>query len=318
MDSVNGVTVVAQSYSAFVAFVTFALIRLGIAVVQALTENAAWRLGNFLGWLAYVIDRRHRRVADENLRFAFPHLTDVQRDRLILATFRHFAAVAIEMARLRRNINRNTRYRYSSFSGRPDAIVRALTSGRPVINVTGHFGNWELASYCFGMFGLHYTAIARPLDNPYLERWLKQLRECTGHTLVAKKGEFGDIVNVLTEGKVLGAVADQDAGPKGLFVDFLGRPASTHKALAIMALEYRALIVVSGMPRLAWPRFYRGTAAEVIDAADFAHRPDAIKALTQRWTTAFENVVRRYPEQYFWLHRRWKSQPAARRARQAA
>jgi KDO2-lipid IV(A) lauroyltransferase len=296
----------------------YAVVRLGIAVVQMLTEDVACALAAFLGWLAYAIDRRHRNVAVENLRHAFPGLAPSDRDKIVRATFRHFAALAIELARLRRGITRNTRHHFAPCSGRPDAHVQALTSGRPVIMVTGHFGNWELASYCFGMMGMRWTAIARPLDNPYLEDWLRNLRERTGHKMVAKKGEFDQIVNVLAEGKVLGVVADQDAGPKGLFVDFLGRPASTHKALAIMAIEHRALIVVSGMPRVRWPRYFRGTPAEVIDAADFAHRPDAIRALTERWTKAFEQAVRQHPEQYFWLHRRWKSQPPVRKARKAA
>jgi KDO2-lipid IV(A) lauroyltransferase len=298
--------------------VVFTFVRLGIALVQMLTDSAASRLASFLGWFAYMIDRRHRRVADENLRFAYPHATDADRDRLVRRTFRHFASMAVELARMARGINRNSRTRFAPFAGRPDEHVLALTSGRKVIMVTGHIGNWEVGSYCFGLFGLRYTAIARPLDNPYLENWLRTLRERTGQSFVAKKGEFDQIVNVLNEGRVLGIVADQDAGPKGLFVNFLGRPASTHKALALMALEHKALLVISGMPRVRWPRQYRGSPAAVIDAAEFADRPDAVRALTEAWTNALEQIIRQHPEQYFWLHRRWKSQPAVRRSRKAA
>lgn len=308
----------ARQRSILVAWVVYSFVRLGVAVVQALTENAACQLGHLLGWLIYLIDRRHRKVADENLRHAFPDMSDAARDRIVRHTFRHFASMGIELARLARSIQRNTRCSYAPFASKPDNHVLALTSGRPVIMVTGHFGNWELASYCFGMFGLRYTAIARPLDNPYLEKWLRSLRERTGQSFVAKKGEFDQIVNVLNEGRVLGIVADQDAGPKGLFVNFLGRPASTHKALALMALEHRALLVISGMPRIGWPRSYRGTPAAIVDAADHVDRADAVRSLTEAWTNALEEIIRRHPDQYFWLHRRWKSQPPVRKARKAA
>ena len=114
------------------------------------------------------------------------------------------------------------------------------------------------------------------------------------------------------------ALADQDAGPRGLFVDFFGRPASTHKAVALMAMEFDAVLVVIGVPRLAEPMFYAVVCGDVIDPREYAGRGDAVRAITQRYTTALEGLIRRYPEQYFWLHRRWKHQPKARVAAKAA
>jgi KDO2-lipid IV(A) lauroyltransferase len=125
-------------------------------------------------------------------------------------------------------------------------------------------------------------------------------------------------------GKVA-TLADQDAGARGVFVDFFGRPASTHKAVALMAIEFDALLVVMGVPRVnragratAKPpagmreTFYALEVEELIDPREYAHRADAIKAITQRYTAALERLVRRHPEQYFWLHRRWKRQPRAK------
>jgi KDO2-lipid IV(A) lauroyltransferase len=149
-------------------------------------------------------------------------------------------------------------------------------------------------------------------------------------TLIAKKDDFDRLTEVMKGKAKVATLADQDAGPRGVFVDFFGRPASTHKAVALMAIEFDAVMVVFGVPRVnralhpALPPargmesvFYAVEVEDVIDPRDFANRPDAVKAITERYTAALERLIRRHPEQYFWLHRRWKHQPAARKAKAA-
>src|SRR5262249_32861073 len=155
-------------------------------------------------------------------------------------------------------------------------------------------------------------AVARPLDNPYLDDFLRRFREKTGQRVLAKKGDFDQITELLKSGGVLATLADQDAGQRGLFVEFFGRPASTHKAIALMAIEYDVPLVVVGVPKVRRrPMHYHVVVEELIEPSDFAGRPDAVRAITQRYTAALERVIRSHPEQYFWLHRRWKHQPAA-------
>jgi KDO2-lipid IV(A) lauroyltransferase len=203
------------------------------------------------------------------------------------------------------------------FRNRADA-VRALCSSRPVIVVSGHFGNWELAVSVFGLFGFRMGVVTRPLDNPYLQRWFLRVRRHTGHRLIAKKGGFDEMTALLRRGGVFAVLADQDAGSRGVFVDFFGRPASTHKAIALMALEFDALICVGYASRLddEWsidglPRFELGCEA-VIDPRDCT-TGDPVRELTALYTNALERVIRRVPHQYFWVHRRWKSRPKSRR-----
>ena len=117
-------------------------------------------------------------------------------------------------------------------------------------------------------------------------------------------------------GKVA-TLGDQDAGPRGVFVEFFGRPASAHKAVALMAIEYDAPMAVVGVPRVGEPMRYETVCEEVIDPREYTDRPDAVKAITQRYHAALERLIRRHPEQYFWLHRRWKTQPAAKKAKAA-
>jgi len=264
------------------------------------------------------VNRRHRLVAEENLRHAFGDaLDEAQRQQMVFDVYVHFCTMLIEIVQIPRKLHATTWRRYTELRGGAD-IVRALLSGRPLLMVTGHFGNWEMAGYALGLFGFSTYAIARTLDNPHLDRFLRLFRERTGQHILAKSGEFDQIQSVMKSGGVIATLADQDAGQRGQFVEFFGRPASTHKAVALLALEYDALMLVIGVPRLGDPGRYHVTVADCIDPGDYEGRPDAVKAITERYTTALERVVRLAPEQYFWLHRRWKHQPQARKGRRVA
>jgi KDO2-lipid IV(A) lauroyltransferase len=184
-----------------------------------------------------------------------------------------------------------------------------------MIFLSGHYGNWELAGYVFGLFGFPTVSIARTLDNLYLDRYLRTFRERTGQALIPKKGGFDQMVEVLQSGRVLSFLADQDAGQRGLFVDFFGRPASTHKAIALLAIEHRAPVVV-GVARRIGPGFrYQIRCEDIIDPADLTGTAEDVRLLTQRFTSALERLIRQDPTQYLWLHRRWKHQPKAKAAR---
>jgi KDO2-lipid IV(A) lauroyltransferase len=181
--------------------------------------------------------------------------------------------------------------------------------------LTGHFGNWEMAGYLFGVFGFPPNSVARTLDNPYLDRYLRAFRERTGQMLIPKTGGYDQMLDVLRRGGVLSFLADQDAGQNGLYVEFFGRPASTHKAIALLALEHRAPVFV-GYARRVGPGFrYEVGCADIIEPGDFHGDADDVRRLTQRYTAALERVVRRDPDQYLWLHRRWKHQPKARKGK---
>jgi KDO2-lipid IV(A) lauroyltransferase len=255
-------------------------------------------------------------VVDDNLRHAFPNLDAPSRTQIALASFRHFVSLLIEVARLPRKMHRsNVRDCADMTAAAP--LWDALTSGRPVMLITGHLGNWEIALYGLGLLGFPIHAVARPLDNPFVDRFVRRFRERTGQTLLSKKGDVERIMAVLEAGGTVATLADQDAGPRGLFVEYFGRPASTHKPIALLAMKFHALIVVCGVIKNGDAMRYRVIAEDVIDAADFAGRTDAARAITQRYTAALERLVRQAPEQYFWMHRRWKHQPATSAKRAA-
>jgi Kdo2-lipid IVA lauroyltransferase/acyltransferase len=306
----------AKSRKPLVDFAVYVAVRLVVCVLQAVPLRAALGFGRVLALLAYRVDKRHREVARDNLQHAFPDrcANPAECDRLVRACYTHFCTMVIELAVISRRMHLHN---WRSF-GTPthfERIVVPVISDRPVLLVTPHFGNWEVAGYVTGVVGITSYAIARDLDNPHLDRFLKKFRQKTGQTILSKEGDYDRITGVLKTGGIVATLGDQDAGPKGLFVDFFGRPASTHKAVALLALEHDARMVVLGVPRIGTPMKFALDIEEVIDPGDFAARPDAIKAITEQFTRAFERLVRRHPEQYFWLHRRWKHQPPVRRPR---
>jgi KDO2-lipid IV(A) lauroyltransferase len=175
--------------------------------------------------------------------------------------------------------------------------------------VTGHYGNWEVLSYALAVMGFEMVATARSLDNPYINEWVLGTREKKGQRIVDKRGALKVVPEVLDDHGAVGFTADQDAGKKGMFVDFFGRPASTYKSIGILAMRYEVPIIVGFARRIANDFRFRLDVADIIYPDDWKDEHDPLRYLTQRYTTAIETAVRGEPAQYLWLHRRWKTQP---------
>ena len=293
----------------------YLLVRFVVCIVQALSWQSALALARAFAWLGYRIDRRHRLVAADNLGRAFPHLDEPAVDRLVRASYLHLTTMLVEMIRLPRVLNHGNLNDFIEHGRAGDLeLIRSwVATGRPRLVLTGHFGNWEILSYVTGMVGFRGGIVARRLDNPYLERFLAHFRRKTGLELLEKNADYARILEILAQGDGVGMVGDQDAGPRGLFVDFFGRPASTFKSIALLSLEYNAPIFVFGAARIGWPMRYRIYLEDLILPEEYIGRVNALRAITERYTRALERLVRRHPEQYFWLHRRWKHQPKAQK-----
>ncbi len=307
-------------------YATYLAVRALVGVVQMVSPRVAYAVADFLAWAVYALVKSRRRIALENVRAAFPELgaDPGAADRLVRAMYRHLCRTLVELILLPRKLGlTNWRKRLVLSDGARTLPV--LLEHRAALIVTAHFGNWEMAGFALGLFGFRTFAIARVLDNPYLERYALRFRQATGQTILDKNEDYARITDVLKAGGKVATLADQDAGPKGVFVDFFGRPASTHKAVALMALEFDAVMVVFGVPRVRRsdhpqrpdfdpadplaPLFYSVEVADVIDPREYANDPSAVKLITARYTSALEKLIRAHPEQYFWLHRRWKHQP---------
>ena len=293
------------------------LVRFTVCVLQAMPASLSNGFAELLAKVAYRFDKRHCRVATENLGFAFPEKSPAEIDALVRRCYRHCGLLLIEIVLLPRKLQVENWRSYASLI-RGDLILDGLLTDRPLLIVTAHFGNWELAGFALGRLGFKTYAIARVLDNPHLETFLKKFRQATGQTIIAKKDDFDRLAAVMQAGGKVATLGDQDAGPRGVFVEFLGRPASAHKAVALMAMQFDAKMIVIGVPRIAENARrglgrYEIVCEDSIDPRDYLSRPDAVKAITQRYHDALARLIRAHPEQYFWLHRRWKSQPVVRK-----
>ena len=298
-------------------YAVYLAVRAVICLLQATPRPLAFALGDSLAWLVYRIDTRHRQVARENLTFAFPEKSPGEIDQIVRACYRHCLRLLVEIAFFPRQLNVSSWRQHCDFTNL-ERVIQPLIESRPLLIVTAHFGNWEMAGFALGALGFRTYAIARVLDNPHLEEYLKHFRQKTGQTIIAKKDDFDRLSDVLKAGGKVATLGDQDAGTRGVFINFFNRPASAHKAVALMAIEFDAVMVVSGVPRIGDRKGqsrFSIDCEEVIDPREYATRGGAIKAITQRYHDALERMIRRHPEQYFWLHRRWKSQPAPKKAK---
>lgn len=295
-------------------------------VLRCLPVSSANRFADSLAWFLHrVLPRRwtRHRVSAENIRTAFgDDLSDERLDQMVHGMWQHLTRLLVEIIQIERRFRLANTTRILDFHQREECVA-ALLTGRPVIFLSGHFGNWEISVNTMGHFQFPMGVVARDLDNPWLHRWFLKFRESTGNAMISKRGASTELVAALEAGRHVSLLADQDAGRRGQFVDFFGRPASTFKSIALLALQYDALVVVGGSWRLPparqtdthWVRFEMVT-EDVIDSRDF-DSADAIPQLTQAFTSSLERLIRRAPEQYFWVHRRWKTPPRVRKAKAA-
>jgi KDO2-lipid IV(A) lauroyltransferase len=195
--------------------------------------------------------------------------------------------------------------------------VGFLLEDRPKVFVAAHFGNFELNGYVLGMWGFPTFTVARPLDNPYLDRFVNRFRGSTGQFMLPKQGSSLAVDQLLSRGGMLAVLGDQAAGAKGCWVDFFGRPASTHKAIAVFALANHAPLSVGFARRRDATLQYEIGIEATVDTVAQPELAD-VTTLTTWFTRHVEALIRRHPDQYWWVHRRWKGEPPARRGKRAA
>ncbi len=298
-------------------FSVYLFVRLFIALVQALPLETCEKGAEGLAFLFGRVLGIRRQVVEENLRTAFPDLTLTERETMNRQMWRHLFLMIAEIAHTPRKVH-ETNWREHSTIVNQEQFVRTLLSGRPLVLISAHFGNFELGGYLMGLFGFPTYTVARELDNPYLDRFVNQFRGRTGQYMLPKQGSSETIQRVLNEGGILTLLGDQAAGKKACWVNFFGRPASTHKAVALFSLSNQAPTMVSYARRTGGPLHYEVGPIAIADPLAPEFKLGSIPLLAQWYTNYLETLIRRSPEQYWWLHRRWKGQPPARGRKSAA
>jgi Kdo2-lipid IVA lauroyltransferase/acyltransferase len=285
----------------------YAAVRVAICVIQALPRETCQRLARRLARVLADTVPVRRQVVDENLQMAFPDWTAGQRRMATREMWEHLLLMVVEIAHAPRVIQKTTWRRHLRIHGM-ESMVRLLWADRPKVILGGHFGNFELAAYLFGVFGFRIFSVARELDNPLLDRFVTRFRESRGQVILPKKGSAPDVALALAENGAIGLLGDQAAGPKGCWVDFFGRPASVHKAIGLFALSAEAPVLVCSATRrhglFDYDLRLEGSADPRRATAEVA----GLQALSQWYTSLLESSIRRAPGQYWWVHRRWRGQ----------
>ena len=286
----------------------YAVLRVVVAVCGALPAVVADRAGAALGWLVARVGRPRWGVVMRQLRIAFPDVDERWRRRVGRRCYAHLGAEAVAMFRLAgakpREIRRRTRVIGLEF------LEAAAAEGRGVIVVSGHLGNWEVGAAGVVLRGFPMDVVVARQRNRLFDRYLTRARERLGVKVIPRGEARRGVLASLKAGRVVGIMGDQDARQSGVFVDFFGRPASTARGPAVLALRSGAVLATFYAIRLpGWrPRYEVFIAPlEVVDGR--RGRAGRVAVLTQAFTTRLEERVREHPGQYFWLHRRWKTPP---------
>jgi Kdo2-lipid IVA lauroyltransferase/acyltransferase len=281
----------------------YALVRALFAAVRVMPDSLARAAGTWLGRAFYVVDRGHRRIAYRNLASAFPARGERERKAIARAAFAHFGRVLVELLKFS-TLSDEAMLARVEFDGEDRARL-AYAQGRGVLFFTGHFGFWELHALVHALTLEPFSVIARPLDNPYLNTLLEQIRRRTGNPVIYRQGMIRPVMRTLQAGHGIAVLIDQHIQTRdAVYVDFFNRPAATTSAIAALALRTGAPVVPCFALPLGAGRYRmiyeRPIEPPRVDSAN------AILEFTQRCTDVLEMYVRRHPELWLWMHRRWR------------
>jgi KDO2-lipid IV(A) lauroyltransferase len=274
--------------------------------VRPLPLTLVRRLGEALGVMFYLVDGVHRRIAIANLETAFRVRPVAERRVIAQSMFRHFGRLLLELLKYA-SLPKKRQLALVEWEGE-ERVRLALAQGKGILFCTGHFGYWEQQALAHAVKFGPMAVMARPLDNPKLHNLLERIRTSNGNLVLYRRGAVRKAMRLLAEGKSVGILIDQHmTSPDAIYVDFFGRPAATTSTLAALALRTGAPVI----PLFAFPRAngrYRMIYEHPVEPPRH-DSPDAIREFTQRCTDVLEMHVRRHPELWLWMHRRWRDAP---------
>lgn len=281
----------------------YLVVRVVFMVLRMFPYSMAPVVGRRLGRVLRLLDGRHAAVAARNLERSRgvcpPDGIPAFVDRL----YAHIGLSFVEMLMLPGLIERGQLEQFTRFE-RFQVADEVRRKGRGLIVVIGHLGNWEIIGLAICKAGYPLNSLARPIENPWIDDYLTRFRTRTGQKIIPKRHAIGQMIRVLQRNEILIVQVDQNAKSAGVMTDFFGRPASTHRSPAILSLKYGTPILVADIYRENGR--HHCVLSDPILPETYRDRPDPVAALTQAYTSRFEECVRAHPEQWFWVHDRWK------------
>lgn len=293
-------------------YIEYFFLRLFVFIYDLMPYSMGrWISDRIFRLIGAIAGGKYKKRLRNTLSFSFPQNSGKENDRIISAAFGSVGLLFFEFARFRK-IDTSWLDRYLEIEPHTDEILKkACAEKKGILLIAGHFGNWEILNHIFRwIYGKKFHVYATPQSNPLASEWIFRSRELTGMEHVLPSSTGIQAVKALRRGDALGMVSDQNARGNGLFIPFLGQPASIFQGPAVIAMNskvpaYFVCAIRTGGGRFRLEARPLGT-LEVGDGQD----PDrAIVEFTLKWVDILEKYVRKYPEQYFWLHNRWKTKP---------
>lgn len=283
-------------------------VRFLLALVSMMPSRLVDGCGSLLGLAFYTLDRVHRRIADRNVAAAFPTRTRAEQRQIVRGAFAHFGRLLFELLKFS-TLSPEAMLARVEFEGE-DRVRSAYAHGKGVLFVTGHFGFWELQAMVHALRLRPMAVMARALDNPALNDLLERMRTRTGNSVIYRQRTMRRVLRQLHAGEGVGILIDQHVQSRdAIYVDFFNRPAATTSVVAALALRTGARVV----PLFALPigagRYRMIYEHPVEPPSDDTE--DQIHEFTQRCTDVLEMYVRRHPNLWLWMHRRWRDNGAA-------
>lgn len=291
-------------------------IRVSFAVMGALPRSAALKVGVLLGRLTYKVAGGLRRVAFRNLEIAFPEKSQAERERIALGSFESLGRMLGELAQFpratREQLNELIEFHFLSEESSSERIAfeAERAKGRGVLLLGPHLGNWEMGVFAYSALHDKLTYLARPLDNPLIEDFTVRLRTRFENRAIDKNNSVTKAMAILREGGILGVLPDVNVLHRdGVFVPFFGTLACTTSGVAMLAMRTGAMIVpmccVWNKETEKYDVFY----GKFIEPASTGDRHRDVYETTAAFTAEMEKFIRAYPEQWLWIHKRWKTRP---------
>lgn len=289
-------------------WLAYVALRLLMIVLYMFDVETILRFACFLGRLLWKHYHRGRKRALDNLHASFPEKSEEWCRQTGRRSFEHIAMLPIDVLFTPRLVKKHNWRDYSRFK----SVERAkwlMKEGKGVLMVTGHYSNFEIIGYIMSLFGFDIYSIARPLDNKFINNYLYSVRKRVGQKIIDKKGAAELMPQLTASGATLCFIVDQDAGRKGIFVDFFGRKASTYKSIGLLAITNNVPIVVGYNRRIDNRFYFEFGVNRIITPDEWADKEDPLQWITAEYTSAIEKFIREDPTHYWWLHRRWKTRP---------
>jgi KDO2-lipid IV(A) lauroyltransferase len=279
-----------------------------VKALGALPRGAARRVGVWIGVIAHASLKRLKDVGLRNLELAYPASEAAWREGTLAAVYRNLGLLLAEFC-LMENYDREEASRFIDYDGL-DHYLAAKERGKGVLVLTGHLGAWELSSFYHSLRGFRMGLVIRRLDNPLIDAFVNRIRCLHGNRVIHKDDFARGLISAMRGGETVGILMDTNmTPPQGVFVPFFGREACTASGLARVALKTDAAVLPGFLLWIEAEQRYRLCFGEQMELVKTANAEADVLANTALFTATIEQYVRRYPEQWLWMHRRWKTRP---------